>query len=712
MNEQPPTSSSLPQTQKQRWMKYGVNVVVTSIVVIALACVVIAIGERQHRRFDTSANKEYSLKPQTINIIKDLQVPVKLVSLYSRSETTGTPPTTDYPGAVDDLLEEYKQDGRNIDVETIDPVANPTKVDDLIREVMSKYGGEVQKYRDFVGGTARYFAPIRQFGIDELAKMKPVPIDRMANDDLNQALATVSDTLAELPPRLDKIVKDVDEQRTQKMPDYKGAADTIQTEAQRVADIAAQVSVAFAKLKNDPKTPAVDKQYMTDSIPRWDEVKKEADSITAEYKNLGELKLDDLRQKLRERDAILVMGPSDMRSLSFDQVWQPDTDKKSYQNEVDTTTIKPKFAGEQQITSAILSLTAAKKPKVVFLRPGGAPLTTPGFPPFQQGGPFSKIAQRLQDYNFDVLEKDMSGQYAMQAQMQGQQVLPDPTDDEIKDAVWIVLSTPSNPQMPTPSIAPKLAEHLKNGGAALCLFLPNADNLADALKDWGVTVRTDLLIVHDPIATSAASSDFVDEARKNPIVFVLNHYGDNLITKPLVSLDSALVPLVPVVTAETPGYQSSAIVPIPNTPKSWGEHNVDAALNNDPISFKPEEGDMAPPLYAGAVVQSDKGGGRLVALGSLQFIMNQLLNIRDPDLAARGIPAARFPANGDLFCNSVFWLAHMEPLIAISPEAMDVSRIGDMSDGVLRAWRVGLLIMGLPGAVILCGLLVYFARRD
>src|SRR5258708_38211601 len=114
------------------------------------------------------------------------------------------------------------------------------------------------------------------------------------------------------------------------------------------------------------------------------------------------------------------MGPNDMRSLSFEQVWQPDTDKKSYQNQGDVT-VKPKFAGEQQITSAILSLTSAKKPKVVFLRPGGAPLTSPGFPPFQQGGPFSKLAQRLQDYSFEFLEKDTSGQYALPAHPQAQQ---------------------------------------------------------------------------------------------------------------------------------------------------------------------------------------------------------------------------------------------------------------------------------------------------
>ena len=150
---------------------------------------------------------------------------------------------------------------------------------------------------------------------------------------------------------------------------------------------------------------------------------------------------------------------------------------------------------------------------------------------------------------------------------------------------------------------------------------------------------------------------------------------------------------------------------MPEVGKVWGEHNVDAALNGDAISFKPDEGDLPGPLFAGSVVQSEKGG-RLVAIGSLQFITNQMLTMRDPVLAQRGIPAARFPGNGDLFCNSIFWLAHMEPLIAISPSAMEVNRIGEISDGALKAWRVGLLLVGLPGAVILCGMLVYFARRD
>ena len=62
--------------------------------------------------------------------------------------------------------------------------------------------------------------------------------------------------------------------------------------------------------------------------------------------------------------------------------------------------------------------------------------------------------------------------------------------------------------------------------------------------------------------------------------------------------------------------------------------------------------------------------------------------------------------------NSIYWLSRQETMIAISPAAMDVSRIGDMSRGTQSFWRVGVLLIGLPGAVIAAGALVWFARRD
>src|SRR5688500_18276853 len=142
-----------PETQQERWIKYGGNVVLASVVVIILAVVVVWLAQEANARVDTTTAGLYSLKPQTVNIIKNNDQPIKLVSLYTRVKrqstnvVQGEEDDFDYITPISDLLEEYKRKGKNIDVEVIDPNEQPTKVDQLIKEVTEKYGGEVQKYK-------------------------------------------------------------------------------------------------------------------------------------------------------------------------------------------------------------------------------------------------------------------------------------------------------------------------------------------------------------------------------------------------------------------------------------------------------------------------------------------------------------------------------------------------------------------------------------
>ena len=174
------------------------------------------------------------------------------------------------------------------------------------------------------------------------------------------------------------------------------------------------------------------------------------------------------------------------------------------------------------------------------------------------------------------------------------------------------------------------------------------------------------------------------------------------------------------------------IIPIPTEPRSWGETDLAALqeLNN----FKFDEGtDVAGPLYGGAVAEKElppatqpttgpavgspagpdgKRTSRLVVIASPMFAFDRYVNEPDVNLLRRGLIVSRFPANLELFSNSVFWLARMEPMIAISPSAMEVARIEPMGEGALRAWRIGGLLIGLPALVILAGAMVYFARRD
>jgi hypothetical protein len=163
-------------------------------------------------------------------------------------------------------------------------------------------------------------------------------------------------------------------------------------------------------------------------------------------------------------------------------------------------------------------------------------------------------------------------------------------------------------------------------------------------------------------------------------------------------------------TAPAAGIKTTPILPVPTAMKTWGETDLDALQNLS--DFKFDEGkDIAAPLFGGAVAEKEKGG-RLVVIGSPMFAFDRYINEPDPTMLRRGMVVSRFPANAELFANSVFWLAKMEPMIAISPAAMEVARIAPMSNGAVNAWHVGALLIGLPGLVALAGLMMWVARRD
>ncbi len=705
------TQTPKPETQKQRWIKYGANVVLTVIVVIALASLITYLAQRFTRRIDTTASGAYSLKPQTVNIIQNLKSPVRIVSLYSKPTTPAqTKEETDYDQVVSDLLREYARKGKNIDVETIDPVAEPSKADALYDYVRDRYGGELAKYKTFLEAVPGRFDQIKKLATDEQEKLKAVP-EQSVDPQLNETMGLVKSSLTNIGVLLDDARQRVDRILKQKRPDYKLAIDVVTDPLTKISEFADQIDKELSKGKSTPGIPAPTTQYIAQSSPRYAQMKKLADNLLDELKKLGELKLDDVREKLRERDAVLVMGDKEMRSLSFDQLWQPDNTLKKWGAD---DKIKPRFAGEQQITTALLSLTDSGKKKVAFIRPGGAPLTTPEIFPFQRGGPLSAIADRLRNYNFDVVEKDLSGQYAMQAQMQGMPPAPEPSDEELKNAIWVVLDLPAGDQRtgPPPRIGPKLAEHLKAGGSAMVLTLARSEDLADALKDWGVQTHPDTVAIHEvPKMTGAASSDLADNAQRYPYVFVINKYGDHMLTAPVQSLDMLLVQVCPVTTASAADVKATPLIPIPDVPPSWGERDLESLDNGDKPAFN-KDTDMPPPLWAGAALEKN-GAGRLVVFGSLQSLTTNIVDLPDVEASkAQRRLVLRFPANGEFFANAIFWLANRETLIAISPQAMDVPRIAQMSTGALNAWRVGLLLVGLPGLVIAAGLMVFFARRD
>ncbi len=195
MSETTAKTTPASETQKQRWVKYGANVVLASVVVILLAIVVTYLAQRANARVDTTHAGLYSLKPQTVNIIRDNKQKLKLVSLYApiqgartEAERKSAEEHATRMGVVADLLREYQHKGNNISVEIIDPVSSPTKVDDLIKDVTNKYGGEVAKYKEVVDSHPKAYEDLKKLIGEQLKKVNALPLEQLAGNESVQSV--------------------------------------------------------------------------------------------------------------------------------------------------------------------------------------------------------------------------------------------------------------------------------------------------------------------------------------------------------------------------------------------------------------------------------------------------------------------------------------------------------------------------------------------
>ena len=721
------TVSVGPETRSERWMKYGLNVLLTSLLVVILAALAVWAAQRHRARGDLTASGAYSLKPQTVTVISELKSPVKLVSLYPRlKQEPGASPQQqqqDFYQAVDDILQEYKRKGKNIDVESIDPVAEPAKLDVWLGDVMRRYGGNVKAYRELLEQFPRTLEEIKKLASAEVQKMTKLPEMQFKDEKQAETLYAAFNTVRGFPTLLEVINQDIQNELTQKIPDYKGRVRNVEGSLNTFSRQAEAVRKALEELQKSDAAPQAARDYAKDSLASFEAMKKQADDVLAKIKGLGELKLDEVRQRLVAPEgetpppAIAVMGENDIKLIDFKDVWKSGESTGMLQSSSGQTP-RYRFAGEQQLTAAVLSLAQPQKTRVAFIRAGGPAKTTGGGMMGGGDGSFSEIAQRLRSYNFEVLEKDVTGQSMQRAMMGGMPPQNEATDEQLRDAIWVVFSEPQQSQfgpMPgsSPELAAKLKEHLDRGGSALVLFDLNGDDLSSVLKEWGVSVRPNVVAVHEPVTVAGGrSEDFIEEARRQPAIFVINDYGPpHPISGTLQSLDAALVPMLPVDAPGADGAEVTRLLPVPTQPQSWGETDITSVTRRRSVPTFDSK-DIPGPLYAGAAVQK-KDKGRLVVIGCQAFANNFLLTMPDQNVYERtGREVARFPGNGELFTNSVFWLAKMEKMIALSPSALDTPRIRPMSGGMLAFWRVGVLLIGLPLLAVISGVLVWQRRRD
>jgi ABC-type uncharacterized transport system involved in gliding motility auxiliary subunit len=340
---------------------------------------------------------------------------------------------------------------------------------------------------------------------------------------------------------------------------------------------------------------------------------------------------------------------------------------------------------EEALTNAILKVTRSTKKVVYFVTGHGEASITET----ERTG-YSLAKKGLEDQNYEVKELLLA---------RSEQV-PD-------DAAVVIVAGPRKDLLE--SELQTLTAYMERDGHLLLMLDPETvPALGPFVQRYGLELGNDVVIETNPLGR-LISGDY--------LMPVVTAYEQHPITKDL----EGVMTIFPVVRSVTPvkeppeGIKVQALASTSPAPQSWAETDLKTLQEEKRVAFD-EERDRKGPISIAAVATitakpaaaatpaepptEEKPGhtgrsARLIVFGDSEFANNSFISLQ---------------GNGDLFLNTVSWLAEEEELIAIRPREG-----GGSGPVILTAAQQPLIfwlpVVVLPLTVFGVGTLVFVRRR-
>ncbi len=441
----------------------------------------------------------------------------------------------------------------------------------------------------------------------------------------------------------------------------------------------------------DLKTPVQVTVFMTAGTPLFPDVDELLKRYKAKSAMLTVETLDPTRNPVRAktfveetgvRNLAVVFRSGDKKKIvTEDRIVEYDFSRARMGGEPSVKS----FRGEQEFTSAILSVTQARAPKVVFTSGHGERK----FDAARSREGFSEVAESLKADNCTVEEWATLGAAAV----------PEGAD-------LVVVAGPRTPF--TESERDVLKRYLEAGGRALFFldveFPPGAPGtlsdfgLGQILASIGLTADSDVVV--DPKNTlpmMGAETVFAKSFRSHPV------------TKLLAGMP-VVFPLarsVSVASAPVPGWKATPLVE--TSSDGWGETNLkDLEKTGLP---KKDDKDVKGPVCLAAAVEADDTPPAVPAAGAKPGEppkkKARVVVFGDADWASNaGIANA---ANRLLLSSAVNWALERESLVAIPPKSADQVAVTLTRRDMGQVAFVVLLL--LPLASVAMGIAIWVRRR-
>ncbi|MFP3853996.1 MAG: GldG family protein [Anaerolineales bacterium] len=233
-----------------------------------------------------------------------------------------------------------------------------------------------------------------------------------------------------------------------------------------------------------------------------------------------------------------------------------------------------------------------------------------------------------------------------------------------------------------------LSVYLNQGGALMILLEPVVETEIEAgenplypylEEEWGLLVHNDVV---------------VDLDSNLPLAGIAVSYANHPITDRMGNLAS-FYPSARSLASVEGGIEGVNTTELVQTGQnSWGETNFQSLSGEGELGFQEGE-DFAGPVTVAMAAAEDESGSRLVVFGDSDFASN----------------ANYFGlGNGDIFVNSVDWLAGQENLIQLTPRERTQRTVVPPSVQTLGLIFLATVIL-IPGASIGAGVVVWWQRR-
>ena len=227
-----------------------------------------------------------------------------------------------------------------------------------------------------------------------------------------------------------------------------------------------------------------------------------------------------------------------------------------------------------------------------------------------------------------------------------------------------------------------IGKYLDAGGKALIEIDPDTDpKLDDILNSWNIALGKNIVVDASGVGRLLGIG---------PAAPLVVDYGDSPITKNLQGGMTFFELARTASIADKTKSDPQAVELLKTSPRSF----TIPKMENE-VSFDPKT-DTAGPLSVGVAANRAVGvqSARLVVIGNSAYAANQWINMQH---------------NGDLFFNTVDWLAQDESQISIRPKEQTNRTVTlTVAQASLLRWFD---LVFLPGIVLISGISIWWKRR-